>query len=54
LYLKNLLFSIKLQEEGSVSEYLLQLKDLSDQLFAIEKPIDDEDMVALVKLAILL
>jgi hypothetical protein len=48
LYLKNILFSTKLQEGGSIFEYLLQLKDLSDQLFAIEKPIDDEDMVSLV------
>jgi hypothetical protein len=37
LYLKNLLFSTKLQEGGFISEYLLQLKDLSDQLSAIQE-----------------
>jgi hypothetical protein len=46
--LKNILFITKLQEGGSIFEYLLQLKDLSDQLSAIEKSVDDEDMVSLV------
>ena len=48
LYFKNLLFSTKLREGGSVSKYLLYLKDLNDQFFAIKKLVDDEDMVALL------
>jgi len=40
--------STKLQEGGPVSKYLLHLKDLNDQFFAIKKPVDDEDMVALL------
>ena len=40
--------STKLQEGGPVSKYLLHLKDLNDQFFAIKKPMDEEDMVALL------
>ncbi|KAH9307812.1 hypothetical protein KI387_035723, partial [Taxus chinensis] len=47
LYLKNMLFSVKLQG-GSLSEHLLRMKDLRDQLASINKPVDDDDMVALI------
>ena len=40
--------STKLQDGGPVSKYLLHLKDLNDQFFSIKKPVDDEDMVALL------
>ncbi|KAH9314961.1 hypothetical protein KI387_023588, partial [Taxus chinensis] len=48
LYLKNMLCSVKLQEGGSLSEHLLWMEDLRDQLFSINKMVDDDDMVALV------
>ncbi|KAH9327587.1 hypothetical protein KI387_007765, partial [Taxus chinensis] len=48
LYLKNMLFSVKLQEGGLLSEHLLRMKDLRDQLSSINKKVDDDDMVALV------
>ncbi|KAH9291933.1 hypothetical protein KI387_042879, partial [Taxus chinensis] len=41
-------FSVKLQEGGSLSEHLLRMKDLRDQLASINKPVDDDDMVALI------
>lgn len=48
LYFKNLLFSTKLQEGGSLPTYLFQLEDLCEQLSATKKPVDDEDMVPLM------
>ena len=41
-------FSTKLQEGESISKYLTHLKDLNDQIFAIKKPVDDEDMVTML------
>ncbi|KAH9307996.1 hypothetical protein KI387_035907 [Taxus chinensis] len=38
----------KLQEGGLLSEHLLRMKDLRDQLSFINKKVDDDDMVALV------
>ena len=48
LYLKNLLYSTKLVEGASVSEHLLKLKDIKDQLLAIGKEVEEEDMVVVV------
>ncbi|KAH9315017.1 hypothetical protein KI387_023644, partial [Taxus chinensis] len=48
LYLKNMLFFVKLEEGGSLSKHLLRMKDLRDQLSSINKKVDNDDMVALV------
>lgn len=37
-----------MQEDGSLSKHLLQMKDLRDQRASINKKVDDEDLVALV------
>ena len=45
--MNNTLFSMKMDESASLQEHLLKIKDIREQLVAIECKMDEEDMVAI-------
>jgi hypothetical protein len=44
-FLKNILFSIKMEEHDSLLDHLLKIKDIRDQLKAIDRKVEKEDLV---------
>eukprot|EP01018_Ginkgo_biloba_P023781 Gb_00945 [translate_table: standard] len=48
LYLKNMMYSMRMSEGDQIEDHLLRLKDVRDQLATIGTKIEDEEIVALV------
>jgi hypothetical protein len=46
-FLKNMLFSITMDESASLQEHLLKIKDIKEQLLAIGWNMEEKDMVAI-------
>lgn len=44
-FLKNMLFSIMMDDQVSLQEHLMKIKNIHDQLEAIGRKIEEEDMV---------
>jgi hypothetical protein len=47
LFLNNMLFSIKMSEGASLQEHLPKIKDIREQLEAIGRKMEEEDMVVI-------
>ena len=43
--LKSKLYNLKLKEEGSIAEFLKEVRDVSNQLIAIAEPISNDETV---------
>jgi hypothetical protein len=46
-FLKNMLFSMMMDEHASLQEHLLKIKDIREQLMAIGRKMEEEDMVVI-------
>lgn len=46
-FLKNMLFSMVMEEHASLQEHLLKIKDIQEQLLAIGRTMEEEDMVVI-------
>ena len=46
-FLKNLLFSIKMEEFDSLQDHLMKINDTQDQLKSIERKMKEKDMVVI-------